>query len=77
MQKFVGLRCRHHRLADRLTIAPRDEQLDGKQAVDMAEQIRSVRVVDRLAPLEEAARQRHHHGDVRDLAERIATLRSG
>lgn len=49
----------------------------GQQAVDMAEQLRSARVIDRLAPLEEAARQRRHHGDVRDLAERIATLRSG
>lgn len=49
----------------------------GHQAVDMAEQIRSVRVIDRLAPLGEAARRRRHHGDVRELAERIATLRSG
>jgi transcriptional regulator with XRE-family HTH domain/tetratricopeptide (TPR) repeat protein len=49
----------------------------GQQAVDLAEQLRSVRVVDRLAPLEEAARLRCHHSDVRELAERIATLRSG
>ena len=49
----------------------------GQQAVDLAEQLRSVRVIDRLAPLEVAARRRHQHSDVRDLAERIATLRSG
>jgi hypothetical protein len=49
----------------------------GEQAVDLAEQLRSVRVVDRLAPLEEAARMRSRHSDVQDLAERIATLRSG
>jgi hypothetical protein len=49
----------------------------GQQAVDLAEQLRSVRVADRLAPLEEAARMRGHHRDVQDLAERIATLRSG
>lgn len=48
----------------------------GQRAVDIAEQLRSVRVIDRLAPLEEAAQQRRHHGDVRELAERIATLRS-
>jgi hypothetical protein len=49
----------------------------GQQAVDLAEQLRSVRVVDRLAPLEEAARLRCHHSDLRELAERIATVRSG
>lgn len=49
----------------------------GHQAVDLAEQLRSVRVIDRLAPLEDVVRQRRHHGDVRELAERIATLRSG
>jgi transcriptional regulator with XRE-family HTH domain/tetratricopeptide (TPR) repeat protein len=49
----------------------------GQQAVDLAEQLRSVRVVDRLAPLEAAARMRSHDGDVQGLAERIATLRSG
>jgi tetratricopeptide (TPR) repeat protein len=49
----------------------------GHQAVDLAEQLRSVRVTDRLAPLANAAQQRQQHSDVRELAERIATLRPG
>jgi tetratricopeptide (TPR) repeat protein len=49
----------------------------GQQAVDLAEQLRSVRVIDRLAPLAKATRQRQQHSDVQVLAERIATLRPG
>ncbi|MEV6925556.1 transcriptional regulator [Dactylosporangium sp. NPDC051485] len=44
----------------------------GHQAVDLAEQVRSVRTIDRLAPLHEAA----SHAGCHDLADRIATLRN-
>lgn len=49
----------------------------GHEAVDLAERLRSVRVLDRLGPLQQAARQRQSHSAVRELAERIATLRPG
>lgn len=49
----------------------------GHEAVDLADQLRSVRVIDRLAPLQQAGRQHQHHSAVRELAERIATLRPG
>lgn len=50
---------------------------DGHRAVDLAETLRSVRAVDRLAPLQEAAER--HRGDegAAQLAYRIATLRGG
>lgn len=47
----------------------------GHEAVDLAEQIRSVRVTDRLAPLQAYAEQRRRSPDARDLADRIANLR--
>jgi transcriptional regulator with XRE-family HTH domain len=47
----------------------------GHQAVDLAEQVRSIRVVDRTAPLLAEAERHPTHADVRSLAERIATLR--
>jgi tetratricopeptide (TPR) repeat protein len=48
----------------------------GREAVALAEQVRSIRTLDRLAPLESAARARQSgHDDLRDLAERIAALR--
>jgi transcriptional regulator with XRE-family HTH domain len=49
----------------------------GNQAVDLVKQLRSVRVIDRLAPLAQVVRRRQHHTDVRELGERIATLRPG
>jgi transcriptional regulator with XRE-family HTH domain len=48
----------------------------GHQAVDLAERVRSTRVIDRMAPLLTEARQRSTHVDIRSLAERIATLRA-
>lgn len=59
----------------------RDGNLDvgasvGDQAARLAAQVRSVRVVDRLRPLLEAADQHRSHPDVRDLAERLVTLQS-
>ena len=48
----------------------------GVEAVNLAAQVRSVRTVDRLEPLLSEARRRPEHADVRDLAERIATLRA-
>jgi transcriptional regulator with XRE-family HTH domain len=48
----------------------------GNQAADLAEQVRSLRVLDRLAPLEAQANEHLGHADVRHLAERIATIRA-
>ncbi|MFC0861694.1 transcriptional regulator [Sphaerimonospora cavernae] len=49
----------------------------GFQAVTLATEIRSSRVIDRLAPLQEAAVSRSaHHSDARDLAQRISALRA-
>ncbi|WP_327046487.1 hypothetical protein OG320_00835 [Microbispora sp. NBC_01189] len=49
----------------------------GHQAVTLATEIRSTRVIDRLAPLQEAAMSRAaHHSDARDLAQRISVLRA-
>jgi transcriptional regulator with XRE-family HTH domain len=47
----------------------------GHDAVDVAVQIRSQRVIDRFAPLRTTLARRKAHGDARDLAERIAALR--
>ena len=43
---------------------------------ELAEQVRSMRVVDRMAPLLAEAERHATHADVRGLAERIATLRA-
>lgn len=48
----------------------------GHQAVDLAEQIRSQRVLDRFAPLRAALQRRPDHDDLRDLDARIRALRS-
>jgi hypothetical protein len=48
----------------------------GHQATDLAEQVRSARITDRMAPLEAEAARHLHHADVADLGERIATLRA-
>ena len=48
----------------------------GNQAVDLAAQVRSQRIIDRLTPLRAAVERHPTHGDVRDLGERIDRLRS-
>jgi transcriptional regulator with XRE-family HTH domain len=48
----------------------------GHQAVDLAEQVRSTRIVDRMTPLQTEAEKHSGHDDLRGLAERIATIRS-
>lgn len=48
----------------------------GRQAVDLARQVRSVRVIDRLAPLQQAAQAYRTRGETADLAAEIATLRT-
>jgi hypothetical protein len=48
---------------------------NGHQVVALATQIRSKRIVDRLAPLQAAAAARSH-ADAQDLAQRIAAVRA-
>ncbi|RKS08500.1 helix-turn-helix protein [Nocardiopsis sp. Huas11] len=48
----------------------------GRQAVDLARQVRSVRVIDRLAPLQQAALAYRTRGETAELAAEIATLRT-
>ena len=48
---------------------------DGNRAVDLAEQVRSARTLDRLEPLLLAARKRLSDDDTAELAHRIVTLR--
>lgn len=48
----------------------------GHQAADLAEQVRSVRITDRMAPLHAEATRHRQRSDLADLAERIATLRA-
>ncbi|WP_433259346.1 hypothetical protein ACQPYK_49945 (plasmid) [Streptosporangium sp. CA-135522] len=49
----------------------------GHQAVTLATEIQSTRVIDRLAPLQDAAMSRAaHYPDARDLAQQILTLRA-
>jgi transcriptional regulator with XRE-family HTH domain len=48
----------------------------GREAASLAGQVRSVRTVDRLEPLLTEAREHPDHTDLRDLAERIVTLRT-
>ncbi|MGN9783441.1 hypothetical protein ACTMTF_18555 [Nonomuraea sp. ZG12] len=49
---------------------------NGHQVVALATQIRSKRIVDRLAPLQAAARARAHDADAHELAQRIAAVRA-
>lgn len=46
----------------------------GNEAVDLAEQVRSTRVVDRFAPLRASAEKHSGRSEVRDLLERIDKL---
>ena len=46
----------------------------GNQAVDLAEQLRSTRVLERLQPLHAEAARHPGDPDARQLAERITTL---
>ncbi|MBF8186305.1 helix-turn-helix transcriptional regulator [Nonomuraea sp. K274] len=49
----------------------------GRQAVTLATELHSMRVIDRLAPLQEiAVRRSDHHHEARDLAQRISALRA-
>lgn len=49
----------------------------GREAVELAGTVRSVRTLDRLEPLQVAASEHgNHDSDLADLAERIATLRA-
>jgi transcriptional regulator with XRE-family HTH domain len=47
----------------------------GHEALDVAAQIRSQRVIDRLEPLRASLARRRSHPDARDLADRISSLR--
>ncbi|MET8142519.1 helix-turn-helix transcriptional regulator [Sphaerisporangium sp. NPDC005288] len=61
----------------RLLLGEMDDGLaDGREAVELITQIRSVRTIDRLAPLEAAAAARPDSSDARDLRRRIAELRA-
>jgi transcriptional regulator with XRE-family HTH domain len=48
----------------------------GHQAVDLAEQVRSQRVIDRFAPLRAALQRRPEHDDLRELDARIGRVPS-
>ncbi len=48
----------------------------GNAAIDLAGQVRSVRTIDRLEPLQTEAERHFGSRDVRDLSERIVTLRA-
>jgi transcriptional regulator with XRE-family HTH domain len=48
----------------------------GHQAVDLATELRSKRVLDRMAPLRAGVAPHLSHDDVRELAERISALRT-
>ena len=74
-------RSRAFELTALATVHLQDGDLDqgaavGNQAVDVAEQVRSMRVVDRTTPLLIEAERHPTHPDVRGLADRIATLRA-
>jgi hypothetical protein len=49
---------------------------DAHVAVDLAQQVRSQRVMDRLAPLLVEAKRHSTNADAAGLAERIVTLRA-
>ena len=60
-----------------LMLGEMDTGLDnGNEAVTLVSEIRSVRTVDRLAPLEGAVAGRPGHSGARDLRRRIAELRA-
>jgi tetratricopeptide (TPR) repeat protein len=48
----------------------------GNAALALMSQVRSIRTIDRLAPLQAEANRHTANGDIRDLTERIATLRA-
>lgn len=48
----------------------------GHQALDFAVDLRSARVLDRLAPLQHAAGTRQGHHDIDELGARLATVRA-
>ncbi|AWS41604.1 helix-turn-helix transcriptional regulator [Streptosporangium sp. 'caverna'] len=48
----------------------------GREAVALAAQIRSARIIDRLAPLEDAATRRTHNCDAQGLARSISEVRA-
>lgn len=50
---------------------------NGNQAVDLAEQVRSLRTIDRLTPLRQAAQNHPSDQGATGLATRIATLQRG
>jgi tetratricopeptide (TPR) repeat protein/transcriptional regulator with XRE-family HTH domain len=63
--------------AARLNVGDNDDGLaDGNRALDLAERVRSVRTLDRLQPLLNAAQESAADGAA-ELAQRIATLRGG
>ncbi|MER5621720.1 helix-turn-helix transcriptional regulator [Streptosporangium sp. NPDC002544] len=49
---------------------------NGNEAVTLATEIRSMRIIDRLAPLQAVAMMRAHAGDAQDLARRISVVRA-
>lgn len=49
---------------------------NGNEAVTLATEIRSMRIIDRLAPLQAVAMMRAHAGDAQDLARRISAVRA-
>ncbi|MFI6130286.1 transcriptional regulator [Micromonospora sp. NPDC051141] len=58
-----------------LRVGERDRGLDaGREAVASAATVRSVRTIDRMEPLRRLARSQH--GDLRDLADKVTTLRT-
>ena len=48
----------------------------GHAALDLAGRVRSIRTIDRLEPLQAEAERHPEDSDVRDLSERVATLRA-
>jgi hypothetical protein len=60
-----------------LRLENRDQGVElGNQAVTLAMSVHSARTLDRLEPLERAARAHSTHTDTMDLAERISRLRA-
>lgn len=57
-------------------VEDRSPDMGRSQAVDLARRVRSVRVIDRLAPLQQAALDYRTRGETADLAADIATLRT-
>ncbi|MBN1173070.1 MAG: helix-turn-helix transcriptional regulator [Micromonosporaceae bacterium] len=72
-------RSRAFELSALATVHLADGDLDyattiGHQAIDLAERVRSIRIVDRLAPLAAHADKHRNHADVRELAHRIRSI---